>query len=175
MATAINKKQAVANLQKHLKQISHTDNDLPTVPVDGIYESQTKDAVMAFQEKYGLPVTGTVDRRTWDAIYNIYRESIEENSPPASISPFPRNSKEYSLGPGDKQFLVSLLQHMLSELSRSYKNNEVPLTGVYDNETESAVKSFQQAHGLEQSGKVDKKTWNALANAYNRTTSDYTQ
>ena len=39
---------------------------------DGYFDEATREAVMAFQEGFGLPVTGFVDRETWDVIYNYY-------------------------------------------------------------------------------------------------------
>lgn len=42
------------------------------VPESGIFDEITLNAVKEFQEGFGLPVTGLVDRATWDAIYNYY-------------------------------------------------------------------------------------------------------
>ena len=39
---------------------------------DGIYGPKTADAVRAAQRWFGLPVTGTVDERTWDEIYDQF-------------------------------------------------------------------------------------------------------
>ena len=40
---------------------------------DGYFDEATQNAVIAFQEGFGLPPTGSVDRATWDVIYDYYR------------------------------------------------------------------------------------------------------
>jgi peptidoglycan hydrolase-like protein with peptidoglycan-binding domain len=46
---------------------------IPPAEPDGIYGPQTESAVRAFQEFFGIDVTGVVDRYTWDRIVLIYR------------------------------------------------------------------------------------------------------
>lgn len=36
---------------------------------DGNYSGQTQDAVCGVQAAYGIPVTGWLDRETWDALW----------------------------------------------------------------------------------------------------------
>ena len=38
----------------------------------------------------------------------------------------------------------------------------VPIDGIYDTETEKAVRAFQSTRGLSETGKVDKKTWDMI-------------
>ena len=45
---------------------------LPKITADGIYGPATENAVREFQSVFGLPVTGTVDYRTWYKISEIY-------------------------------------------------------------------------------------------------------
>jgi peptidoglycan hydrolase-like protein with peptidoglycan-binding domain len=49
----------------------------------------------------------------------------------------------------------------------------VPQTGIYDALTAEAVRGFQQRHQLPETGEVDRATWDALANTYNRTFGGY--
>ena len=69
----LNFDQAVRNLQLYLRTISFFDTRIGRVPIDGIYEDDTKRAVAAFGRTRGLPVSETVDRATWDAIYQEYQ------------------------------------------------------------------------------------------------------
>ena len=39
---------------------------------DGYFDEATRDAVIAFQEGFGLAPTGLVDRATWEVIYDYY-------------------------------------------------------------------------------------------------------
>lgn len=45
-----------------------TEHGFYTGPLDGRYRLDTAKAVRVFQDANGLPVTGVVDRRTWDAL-----------------------------------------------------------------------------------------------------------
>ena len=42
----------------------------------------------------------------------------------------------------------------------------IPPNGRYSSVTESAVREFQRAGGLEETGRVDRLTWNRLAEEY---------
>ena len=164
-----NETEAIRNLQRYLRQLSYVDKRIPAPPIDGIYESATREAVRAFQEIEGLPATGVVDKKTWDLLYKRYRESLVRESAPVPIAQFPRLSAGYALREGDENFLVRLIQYALGELELIYKGfDSVPQTGVYDAATMAAVKSFQKRQGLPETGEVDRETWDALANTYNR-------
>jgi peptidoglycan hydrolase-like protein with peptidoglycan-binding domain len=54
----------VARLQADLERLGYT----MTGPVDGIFGPKTASGVRAFQQDHGLPVTGTVDPATWQAV-----------------------------------------------------------------------------------------------------------
>lgn len=62
----------VRQLQQQLARVSKTYSAIPTVRVDGVYGPATQQAVRAFQQIFGLPVTGVVDYNTWYEISNIY-------------------------------------------------------------------------------------------------------
>ena len=62
----------VRHLQYMLSMLSEFIPQIPPVTTDGIYGSKTADAVRAAQRWFGLPVTGNVDEKTWDAIYDQF-------------------------------------------------------------------------------------------------------
>ncbi len=45
---------------------------IPFVTVDGVYGPATRQAVRSFQTAQGIPVTGTVDTVTWNALYSAF-------------------------------------------------------------------------------------------------------
>lgn len=176
MNNNIYERQAVRNLQRYLRQLAHTDSDISTVPVDGIFDSQTKKSLMEFQQKYGLEVTGVADRRTWDVLFEAYSDSIERYSPPEKVDLFPRVPDDYELDIGDNSFIVATVQYMLREISRDFGSGaDLELNGVYDDKTAEAVKSFQLRHGFEPHGRTDKRTWDRLTSAHNLRKNEYTQ
>lgn len=64
----------VSALQEYLNGISQTYTTIPTLPVTGYYGRQTEAAVSAFQQLFGLTVTGSVDPFTWEAITSLYSD-----------------------------------------------------------------------------------------------------
>ena len=62
----------VVALQFMLAVLSEFYDDLPFLPVDGVFGPRTRQAVTAFQQMAGLPQTGVADETTWDAIYEAY-------------------------------------------------------------------------------------------------------
>lgn len=159
---------ATRNLQRYLRQLSFSDARIPAPPVDGIFEEDTRRALTAFQQTQGLPETGVGDPETFEALFLAYRSSLAENAPPREIAVFPRSPKGYSLGEGDRNFVVTVVQFLLRELERLYPElSAVEVNGVYDPTTESAVRLFQSRNALPESGRVDLLTWNTLADRHN--------
>ncbi len=64
----------VSVLQQYLNFLSDTYTEIPKTNVTGYFGSQTEAAVMAFQQTFGLPVTGVVEASTWDAIASEYQD-----------------------------------------------------------------------------------------------------
>ncbi|MCI8991216.1 MAG: peptidoglycan-binding protein [Eubacterium sp.] len=62
----------VRQIQEELNAISRSYPAIPRVTADGIYGSQTQNAVRKFQSIFGLPVTGDIDYSTWYKISAIY-------------------------------------------------------------------------------------------------------
>lgn len=160
---------AVRNLQIYLRQLSYHDPGISPPPVNGIFDAVTRQALSQFQKSSGLSVSGTATRETWECLYAAYRRSLAENALPAKISAFPPTPKGFCLSSGCTGFCVSALQTMLGELQRLL-SEEVPIepTGVYDDATEQNVRIFQsRCPELEETGKTDLATWNAIAARHN--------
>ena len=64
--------ERVKELQYMLAVLAEFNDELPMIQVDGIYGKATADAVRAFQRRKKLPVTGIVDRKTWDLLYRQF-------------------------------------------------------------------------------------------------------
>ena len=164
-----NEQEAIRNLQRYLRQLSYVNDKIPTPPIDGIYDTATRDAVRAFQREERLPDTGAVDTATWELLFKRYEESLRREDAPVPLVQFPRISPGYALREGDESFLIRLVQYALGELDLIYKGlDDVPQTGVYDAATAEAVRGFQRRHALPETGEVDRTTWDALATTYNR-------
>lgn len=160
-------RDAIRNIQTYLRHLSYHDESIPPVPIDGIWESATRDAIIEFQRNNRLDTTGTVDRETWDLLKAQYDESLAQNSPPTALSLFPRRPAGVSVGLGDRGFLVDTIQYLISELSRIYYIPSPSTSGEYDRATYDAVRDFQMRNNITPTGRVDRETWDAMAIQHN--------
>lgn len=171
-----NEEQAIRNLQRYLRRISYEEESIVAPPIDGIFESDTRNALRAFQALKGLEETGIADFETWELLYAAYRSTLARNSPPRAVAIFPRDPEDYVLTIGSEGIAVTTLQHMLTELSFDYAElNDVTVNGVFDPPTEAAVTAFQRHNVLRQTGKVDRSTWNTIADRYNTLFGNYSK
>ena len=54
--------------------------EIPLTEVTGYFGTKTEEAVRAFQELYGIPVTGRVGALTWNTITFVYRRLLSEQN-----------------------------------------------------------------------------------------------
>lgn len=162
---------AVENLQRYLRKLA--DNGEPreifAVPIDGIYDTKTREAVAEFQRTRGLPVTGTANKITWDALFVEYSHLLHERDRRVYPDLFPKDPPDYETDFGEKSAFISVLQFLLDELRAAYGTlPEFEMNGSYDGDTSLAVKEFQRINLLPVTGRVNRSTWNAISEAYNR-------
>jgi peptidoglycan hydrolase-like protein with peptidoglycan-binding domain len=165
MATSPYETQAIYNLQRYLRQLSRFDPDIPSVDEDGIFGEETRASLEAFQRKYGLPVSGTADAETWFRLFDEYLASVEARTRPDPVYIFPRYPADFSVGRGDENLYVAVIQLLLRDIITLYGKDSalLPLDGVFGEETERAVEDFQRIQRLPATGRVDRITWNRLA------------
>ena len=157
--------QPVRSLQTMLRVLAEDDRNLFSLIPDGIYGNQTRQAVTAFQRKYGIPATGVVNQETWDRI-------TAEHSP-ALVRLGPAEPLRLILNPnqiirrGEAHPYLFLVQGMLTTLAEIYGSILVPsMSGVLDMPTSESLASFQELSSLPQTGELDKITWKHLALQY---------
>lgn len=162
--------QGVRTIQTQLNRISR---DYPLIPkisnVDGVFGTETEDAVRKFQEIFNLTVDGIIGKATWYRIKSIFvavARLAELNSEGIKLADVPKNFVT-EIRPGDTGNPVRVLQYYLAVIA-VYNNNIPTLTidGVFGDATENAVRAFQRANGLPETGIVDEATWNALNRTY---------
>ncbi len=168
MRNITNENENIAELQRYLREIYHADGSVPLVNPDGIYGSETADAVRKFQSDNGISATGRADFATWNAIHDAYIKALEKNSSPREIYPFPAYGN-YEITEGESSDIVVIIQLMLKMLSYFYDDiGGTEKDGIYNEQTAKDIKTFQKRAGVPVTGRIDKITWNALASEYNR-------
>jgi peptidoglycan hydrolase-like protein with peptidoglycan-binding domain len=157
-------------LQRRLNRISANYPSIPKIPLeDGVFGTETENAVKEFQRVFGLTVDGIVGDATWYEVrekYNAVKKLNELLSEGLNYEDvtlqFPEN-----LSFGDKGVYVSIIQYYLNFVSAfTTEFSDIPIDGIFDEETVELVKDFQAYAGLPQSGIMDEVTWNALFDEY---------
>ena len=163
MDTPLNLQDAILNLQRYLRAISFTDDRITRVPVDGLFDSDTRQAVIDYQRTRGLDETGVVDKNTWDAIFEEYSAITEAADRTPTVNFFPTAPAGYEAALGEESAFITMVQLVLRELSVIYDDfPEIKINGAFDKPTEEAVKIYQLASGLSPSGRIDLLTWNRM-------------
>ena len=149
------------NLQNRLRAISKERREVREVFVDGIYGSETEEAVKDVQRLSGLGVTGAVDKATYDAVSRLYNETLSK-SQVLGFTPRFDLYEGNALSPGDELDDIYLLQLLLRELSIKDDRFFVEASGRFDPQTEKAVRLLQKTLDMDEDGRVTSKIWNAL-------------
>lgn len=160
----------VKTIQTELNRISRNYPAIPKIAVEnGIFGTDTENAVKEFQEIFNLPVTGVVDKATWYKIKQYYTgvkklgELVSEGiSLEEATVPYTTVLRE-----GMQGVDVSTLQYYLNIIA--YFNpslNLSPLDSYFGPATTQAVRDFQQYYGLTVTGIVEEDTWRTLDKIY---------
>lgn len=141
---------------------------IPSVAITGIFDPQTRDAIIAFQKTMNLPTTGNITPETYNILYDNVFAILDTLPPEAVYLPYLRwTGIVYSLG--HESPVVYLLQEMLSYISLIIPAiPAVEPSGTYDQATENAVRAFQNTEGIEPTGAVDEETWYRIEDVYRR-------
>ncbi len=163
--------EEVYRIKIQLNRIGKNYPAIPEIPyTNAAFDAPTEEAVKAFQKIFNLTPDGIVGKSTWYKIKEIYagvKQLSELTGEGLTISEAQRVYPR-ALVPGTAAEAVRTVQYYLSFLSFFFENIDfVPLTGVFDAETERAVRAFQETYGLTADGIVGRQTWNKLTSVYN--------
>lgn len=157
--------QPVRRLQEMLHMLSLSYPQLPALVADGIFGERTLEAVMIFQRDFHPPVTGVVDRSTWQAIQELYRAQPPRRQGIPPFLPIPDNV--FPIQPGDRHQQLYLVQTMLDSLASTLSGWETTThDGVLQGSTQSDIQMLQRACGLPPTGTLDLPTWSCLTRLY---------
>ena len=155
----------VKSLQAMLRQISYVYPVIPRLVPDGLFGEETLEAVMIFQREFRLPVTGTVDNATWDAVVLTYARTTQNLENPLLTNGFPDRLSTFS--PGDRCVYLLMIQAMFNALSHTLEEVEnVPVDGLHAGGSVRNTKWLQRKGNLKETGVMGKDEWNLLVRIY---------
>lgn len=155
----------VSSLQYMLRQLSSTYRFLPELAVDGVFGERTLEAVMRFQKEAGLPVTGTVDQATWNAIRNVWLAQQSKTGYSRATRIFP--SEGITVQEGETKEYLIVPQTMFNILARHFEGIlPCDADGCNGPATADNIRWLQKAAGLPATGCLDTATWDALSHLY---------
>ena len=155
----------IRELQYCLAVVGAYYAEVQPVDITGYFGEETERSVKSFQQVFGLPQTGVVDRATWNELYRAYVgivESVPFDSEDSVVLYPGAVMKE-----GTTSEYVRILQEYLTLINQSYP--EIPAvknTGYFGPLTRQSVIAFQNYFGLQPTGVVGGAVWNAISGVY---------
>ena len=161
---------SVQQIQIRLNRISKNFSAIPKIyPVNGIFDTETENAVREFQKAFDLDEDGLVGKETWYAIQRTYNavkrlndlasEGLKREEVTGIFNSF--------LKEGDSGSEVFELQYLLSLIAEY--NNEITapsIDGLFGENTENSVEEFQRAYGLNIDGEIGIDDWDRIYREY---------
>jgi peptidoglycan hydrolase-like protein with peptidoglycan-binding domain len=129
----------------------------PIYPIGQTYEAPGKGALMQFRRfaaSYGGQPPSWWD---WQETAGKEWGALGAKSALKPITGYRTEVEHPLLKRGSKGDMVVWAQEHLVGAGE-----EVPVTGIFGNQTRTAVRAFQEAHGLEIDGRIGTDTWQAL-------------
>lgn len=159
--------EGVTTIQYYLSYIALFVSTVRSVALDGSFGQLTDEAVRSFQQTYGLPVNGIVDRVVWDTLENVYYGLISEidfEFYGGRILPFPGRVLREGIEGND----VRVLQEYLNYIAKTYPSiPTVTADGVFGERTAEQVAAFKELFNLPGTrDRVNAPTWNSIASIY---------
>ena len=160
----------VLAIQRDLRRIRKNYPAIPDITTTlGIYDQETEDAVKKFQQIFGLPVTGVVDKGTWYKIKYVYT-SVKKLSDLYSEGLTEEEATFLytdQLDYGDTGIEVEYIHYFLDAIAFLDKDiPRLPTNSIYNNNTITMVKAFQEKYKLPVTGIFTYSDWQVLKNAY---------
>ena len=167
----------VIAIQRDLRRIRQNYPAIPNIETTlGIYDQQTVDAVKKFQEIFNLPITGIVDKATWYKIKYVYTSVKKLSDLYSEGLTIDEATFLYQdeLTYGDTGIEVEYIHYFLDAIA--FLDPDIPrlqTNSIYNNNSITMVKAFQQKYGLPVTGiftysdwKILKETYDSILNSY---------
>ena len=149
--------EAVANLQKRLLELGYAAQN-----ADGLYTDDTVEAVRVFQQTAALEQTGVASVETQEALFAQEAPVSPERQAEIAADQAAAHTEIATLVFGDTGADVEQMQRYLADLGFY----ESVADGEYGAGTRLAVRSFQEALGVEMTGDATGSLINLMSSPY---------
>lgn len=162
--------EKVKELQVMLVAIYPQYPSIGKLKIDGVFGDKTQKCVMKYQSCNSMPLTGIVDKETYEKLIMDYGKRYEYNSESRSDVDWTRDGMDDSFNvitSGSKGDYVRTLQMYINAINSKYP--EIPrlvVDGIFGPKTKEAVLIFQRMFNLATDGIVGEFTWAALYEQY---------
>jgi len=129
-------------------------------PTDGVWNSLTENALLVFQARYNLPITGQLDSATVSALHvNIPAQRRPSVTSPQAVVQGSAGSSQ------PESFVLVITAKDIGAVQQALQARGIyrgPITGRLDQATRTALRDFQRLNKLVASGEVDQATIDRL-------------
>lgn len=155
-----NKEAAAYEVQEYLFFLSDKKYpSIPRVPIDGVFDEETRDAVIEFQKIMLLSPTGIVDFETFTVLHQEYESALSDY-----------NTNNYIFGNGtlplkenDQNEDVRALHSMINRLRKSYPQITDAGSGAYfSKNTAEAIRQLRILFALPGKEVLDKPLYRRM-------------
>ena len=142
-----------------LDALAFLDPNIPRLKTNSIYSNNTITMVKAFQQKYGLPITGEFTYSDWLVLQNAYN-NILKSYPEEYQEYIDELYPDYFLTKGMSGNDIKRFQQFLLKICKFDKSIPgVRVNGIFDELTEKSVFKLQQDYGFDVNGIVGPLLW----------------
>ena len=145
------KRSAIREVQRYLLTVSQSEKTIPHITLDGFFDEETSLAVKEFQKIHALPITGTVDKNTFDLLFAESERIIEQSESNKLVY----SNGNFPLSIGSSGESVSILHSILAQLSEYYEFPSKPQGDYYSIATSEVINELRKIFALEESESTD--------------------
>lgn len=159
------KKSAVREIQRYLFVLSDRKyKSIPRIPIDGIFDEETKAAVIEYQTVKFLTPSGIVDLETFNSLYEDYMLVVDN----FYTNDYIIGDSSFPLSENDQNEDVRALHLIINELRKSYPQIKNVGTGAYfSRRTGDAIEQLRELFIFPSSRAVDKELYRRLQRELN--------
>ena len=152
--------QYIKTLNYLINVISYFDSSIPFLNLsENTFNDDTKQVVVAIQNKYGLDSDGIVDSETWKVIKEVYRQTIRDIPSEYYVvlnEFYPGRFLSNGMSGDD---IINLQKFLYIICKNTGSIPGVVVNGIFDNLTEQSVRAIQRKYNLEENGVVGPAVW----------------